>query len=131
MTGLNIDLAKRLIARAYDMIASFIPNAKINDYKLMVNNVEIGAFLGKNVDSVRSLTNVKLVVLEEADLFSKGEQEEARKIAERNIARSDTRILMISTPNAPGGLYEQILIFLVTKIIYCLHVFLLPKDLPY
>lgn len=27
MTGLNIDLAKRLIARAYDMIASFIPNA--------------------------------------------------------------------------------------------------------
>lgn len=109
VTGQNIDLAKRLIARAYELVHDFIPEAKISDYKLIINNVEITAFPGGNMDAMRSLINVRLILLEEADFFSIGEQQEARKISERYIAKSPgLSILMISTPNAPGGLYETI-----------------------
>jgi hypothetical protein len=77
----------------------FIPN---------LAGTEIAAFLGKHVDNARSLTNVRLVILEEADYFSKGEQEDALKVAERYTGKSGNHILIISTPGAPGGLMETI-----------------------
>jgi hypothetical protein len=42
------------------------------------------------------------------DFFRKGEQEDVRHVSERYIAKSDPYIVMVSTPNGPGGLFEQI-----------------------
>jgi hypothetical protein len=42
----------------------------------------------------------------EADFFKKGEQEDERNVSERYIAKSNPYIVMISTPNAPGGLFD-------------------------
>ena len=38
----------------------------------------------------------------------KFQQEEVRSVAERYIAKSDPFIVMVSTPNAPGGLFQKI-----------------------
>jgi hypothetical protein len=37
-----------------------------------------------------------------------GQQADARNVSERYIAKSDPYIVMVSTPNAPGGLFEAI-----------------------
>ena len=37
-----------------------------------------------------------------------GQLEEIRHVSEHYIAKSNTYIVMVSTPNNPGGLFEQI-----------------------
>jgi len=41
---------------------------------------------------------------EMSHLRRKGEQKEVRHVSERYIGKSDPYIVMISTPNSPGGL---------------------------
>jgi hypothetical protein len=38
----------------------------------------------------------------------KFQQEEVRSVSERYIGKSDPFIVMVSTPNAPGGLFQKI-----------------------
>ena len=40
--------------------------------------------------------------------FRKGEQEDVRHVSERYIGKSDPYIVMVSTPNNPGGLFYNI-----------------------
>jgi hypothetical protein len=47
-------------------------------------------------------------MLDECDFHRKNEQEDVRHVAERYIAKSDPFIVMMSTPNSPGGLFERI-----------------------
>jgi hypothetical protein len=56
----------------------------------------------------RALENPKFILVEEADFFRKGEQEDVRHVSERYIAKPDPYIVMVSTPNGPGGLFESI-----------------------
>jgi hypothetical protein len=60
------------------------------------------------MDSFRSLTNPKFIFLDEADMFRKSEQEDVRHVSERYIAKSDPYIVMVSTPDRPGGLFYNI-----------------------
>ena len=41
-------------------------------------------------------------------MFRKSEQEDVRHVSERYIGKSNPYIVMVSTPNAPGGLFESI-----------------------
>ena len=50
----------------------------------------------------------KFILIDEGDFFRKGEQEDVRHVSQRYIAKSDPYIVMISTPNAPDGLFERI-----------------------
>jgi hypothetical protein len=54
------------------------------------------------------LDNPKFILIDEGDFFRKGEQEDVRHVSERYIAKSDPYIVMVSTPNAPDGLFERI-----------------------
>ena len=47
-------------------------------------------------------------MLDECDFFRKNEQDDVRHVSERYIGKSDPFIVMVSTPNAPGGLFERI-----------------------
>ena len=47
-------------------------------------------------------------MLDEADFFSKSEQEEVRAVSERYIAKSNPYIILVSTPNMPEGLMQNI-----------------------
>jgi hypothetical protein len=57
---------------------------------------------------MRGLPNVSFILLHEADFFPPGQQADARDVSERYIAKSNPYIVMVSTPNAPEGLFERI-----------------------
>jgi hypothetical protein len=57
---------------------------------------------------MRGLTNVSFIYLDEADFFPPGQQQDARDVSERYIAKSNPHIVMVSTPNAPDGLFDRI-----------------------
>jgi hypothetical protein len=109
VTGPNIDIAIKLIKR---MKALFEPRLGITfDSKetvLELNGCIIEAYPSNHIDAYRALENPKFILIDEGDFFRKGEQEDVRHVSERYIAKSDPYIVMVSTPNAPDGLFERI-----------------------
>jgi hypothetical protein len=108
VTGPNQELAIKLIKR---IKALFEPAGITFDSKETVvelNGCSIEAYPSNHLDAFRSLTNPKFILLDECDFFRKNEQDDVRHVAERYIAKSDPFIVMVSTPNAPGGLFEKI-----------------------
>jgi hypothetical protein len=85
VTGPRIDLAIALIDRMK---------------KLFASKRGIAACL----DAMRGLSSVSFILLDEADFFSPGQQQDARDVSEQYIAKSNPYIVMVSTPNAPEGL---------------------------
>jgi hypothetical protein len=73
---------------------------------IMTNQIE--AFPSHHLDAMRGLQKVSFILLDEADFFPPGQQRDARDVSERYIAKSDPYIVMVSTPNAPEGLFESI-----------------------
>jgi hypothetical protein len=51
---------------------------------------------------------VFLVLLHEADFFPPGQQQHARDVSERYIAKSNPYIVIISIQNTPNGLFERV-----------------------
>jgi hypothetical protein len=110
VTGPNIDLAKKLMKRMRNMIKDY-PGFKFDietDYVLEINKCWIQAFPSHNLGSFRSLDKPKFIFLDEADFFPVGQLQDVRDVSERYIAKSNPCIVMVSTPNKPGGLFEQI-----------------------
>jgi hypothetical protein len=109
VTGPNIDIAIKLIKR---MKALFEPRLYVTfDSKetvLELNGCSIEAYPSNHIDAYRALDNPKFILIDEGDFFRKGEQEDVRHVSERYIAKSDPYIVMVSTPNAPDGLFERI-----------------------
>jgi hypothetical protein len=60
-----------------------------------------------HLDASRALDNHKFILLDEADFFRNGEQEDVRHVSERYIAKSDPLIVMVSTPYTPDGLFDS------------------------
>jgi hypothetical protein len=73
-----------------------------------INGVNITAYPSDHLDSMRSLTDVSFILSDESDFYSKSEQQNVRDVIERYIGKTDPYICLVSTPNAPGGLFEQI-----------------------
>jgi hypothetical protein len=109
VTGPNIDIAIKLIKR---MKALFEPRLHVTfDSKetvLELNGCTIEAYPSNHIDAYRALDNPRFILIDEGDFFRKGEQEDVRHVSERYIAKSDPYIVMVSTPNAPDGLFERI-----------------------
>jgi hypothetical protein len=111
VTGPRIDLAITLIDR---MKRLFYENEtlgiKFNTRETIIelNGVVIAAYPSNHLDSMRGIKNVSAIFLDEADFFSIGEQQDARDVSERYIGKSNPFIVMVSTPNAPGMLFENI-----------------------
>jgi hypothetical protein len=113
VTGPRIDLAIALIDRMKKLFASSkgIAAAAVFDTKetvIEINNLKIEAFPSHHLDAMRGLPNVSFILLDEADFFPPGQQQDARDVSERYIAKSNPYIVMVSTPNAPDGLFERI-----------------------
>jgi hypothetical protein len=109
VTGPNIDIAIKLIKRMKGLFASKL--AVTFDSKetvLELNGCTIEAYPSNHIDAYRALDNPKFILIDEGDFFRKGEQEDVRHVSERYIAKSDPYIVMVSTPNAPDGLFERI-----------------------
>jgi hypothetical protein len=112
VTGPRIDLAIALIDRMKKLFSSSkgIAAASFDTKETVVNlnNVKIEAFPSHHLDAMRGLPNVSFILLDEADFFPPGQQQDARDVSERYIAKSNPYIVMVSTPNAPDGLFERI-----------------------
>lgn len=108
VTGPNWDLSKKLIKRLKLLFEPLDIYFDSKETLLTLNGVTIESFPSHHVDSFRSLDNPKFILLDECDFFSKGQQEDVRAVAERYIAKSNPFIIMVSTPNSPGGLMESI-----------------------
>ena len=57
---------------------------------------------------MRGLPDVSFILLDGADFFPLGQEQDARDVSEGYIAKSSPYIAMVSTPNAPDGLFERI-----------------------
>jgi hypothetical protein len=109
VTGPNLNLASKLIRRTKKLFQDKLDvTFDSKETVIELNGCSIEAYPSNHIDSFRSLTNPKFVLIEEGDYFEKGEQESVRAVSERYIAKSDPFIVMVSTPNAPGGLFQQI-----------------------
>jgi hypothetical protein len=109
-TGPRIDLAIDLISRLKKLFYSnnLITSFATKETVAVINNVRVEAFPSHHVDSARGLPNVSFIFLDESDYFPPGQQQDARDVSERYIAKSNPYIVMVSTPNAPEGLFESI-----------------------
>jgi hypothetical protein len=109
LTGPSIDLAIKLVKRVKNL---FTPhNIYFEEFAkdvLYLNGVRIQCYPSHHLSSYRSLVSPTFILLDEADFFPVGQQSEARDVSERYIAKSDPYIVMISTPNAPGQLFDKI-----------------------
>ena len=109
VTGPNIEIAIKLIKRLKTI---FEPKLGLTfqskETVIELNGCTIEAYPSNHLDAYRALDNPKFIFMDEADFFRKGEQEDVRHVSERYIAKSDPYIVMVSTPNAPGGLFETI-----------------------
>jgi hypothetical protein len=109
VTGPNIDIAIKLIKRMKSLFEKKMGLTFANkETVLELNGCRIEAYPSNHIDAYRALDNPKFILLDEADFFRKGEQEDVRHVSERYIAKSDPYIVMVSTPNAPDGLFEHI-----------------------
>ena len=110
VTGPRIELAITLIDRMKGLFKNreFISVFDSKETVLELNGVHIEAYPSHHLDSMRGLTNVSFIYLDEADFFPPGQQSDARNVSERYIAKSNPWIVMVSTPNAPVGLFERI-----------------------
>src|SRR3990167_774083 len=104
ITGPRIDLAITIMQRLKALFPS-LPKSK--ETVCILNGVKVVAFPSHHVASAHGLNPI-VVLMEEGDLFPKGQQYEAREVAERYIPKTNPWIIWVSTAYLPGGLFEEI-----------------------
>ena len=102
---LSITLIDRLKAIFYNKLGVIFQN---KETVLELNGVKIEVYPSHHLDAMRGLANVCFILLDEADFFPPGQQQDARDISERYIGKSNPFIVMASTPNAPNSLFWRI-----------------------
>jgi len=102
---LSITLISRLKALFYSKLGIIFSN---KETVLELNGCRIEAFPSDHLDAMRGLANVSFILLDEADFFKKGQQQDARDISERYIGKSNPYIVLTSTPNKPDSLFDKI-----------------------
>jgi hypothetical protein len=110
VTGPRINLAITLIDRMKKLFSDSKGLVAFDTKETVIelNNVKIEAFPSHHLDAMRGLPNLSFILLDEAGFFPPGQQADARDVSERYIAKSNPHIVMVSTPNAPDGLFERI-----------------------
>lgn len=108
VTGPELAIAVGLIQRMkriFENINIFIQN---KETVLEVNGVMIKAFPSNHLETYRGLTSPKFIFLDEGDFFRESNIRNVRDTTERYIAKSNPYIVMVSTPNKPDLLFQQI-----------------------
>jgi len=103
ITGPRIELSITIINRLKNL---FNEEFKSKETVCILNGSRIEAFPSHHLATARGL-NPRIVFLDEADFFPVNQQKDARDVSERYIAKTNPHIIMVSTPNLPGGLYEE------------------------
>jgi hypothetical protein len=75
---------------------------------LWIRNTNIKIFPSRNVKDLRGYTDVSYLFIDEADHFEQSVTNELLHAITRYEEKSNCTTIMVSTPNAPGGLFESI-----------------------
>jgi hypothetical protein len=116
VVGPRIDAAQDLIARFKGLFKRNFPAVyseltKQGSTYAILNGVKVECYPSHHVDSMRGYDRVKFILVDEADYFPPFQQKEVRSVVEGYLGKpnsEDLRIVMVSTPNAPGGMFQQI-----------------------
>jgi hypothetical protein len=106
--GPNQDIAIKLIKRIKLLFESLGLYFATKETVIELNGCHIEAFPSNHLDAYRSLVSPKFIFIDEGDFFRESDQADVRNVSERYIAKSNPWIVMVSTPNAPGQLFETI-----------------------
>lgn len=103
-------LAANLIKRVKTILAplDIVEDTPYNVARFL--DVEIYARPGTHVATLRGYDNIKFILVDEAAFWvSEDQARELRSVVEGYIAKSRPTIVIFSTPNIPGIMYEQIM----------------------
>lgn len=106
------DEAETLIERTKQMLGDKVKvenDGHQNKREFKVNTVLFKIHSADNIDSVRSKTNMRMIIVDEAAFFRMIEQSRVREAVEHYIAASDLYIIFISTAGeSPEGVMYEI-----------------------
>jgi hypothetical protein len=108
ITGPELNIALGLILRMKRILEGANIIIKNKETTLELNNVTIKAFPSNHLETYRGLTSPKFIFLDEGDFFRESTIRDVRDTTERYIAKSKPYIVMVSTPNKPDLLFQQI-----------------------
>jgi hypothetical protein len=108
VTGPNWQIAITLIKRLKALFLRHLITFSNKETVLELNGCRIESYPSHNIDAFRALESPKFILLDECDFFPPQSMLDIRNVAERYIAKSNPVIAMVSTPNAPDGLFESI-----------------------
>jgi hypothetical protein len=76
----------------------------------VVNSVKLEAFPSHHVDAMRGYVNVRAIIVDEADYFPPGQQQQVSAVLSGYLAKPNASptIILCSTPASPNGLMQQI-----------------------
>jgi hypothetical protein len=75
---------------------------------LWIKNTNVKIFPSRNVKDLRGYTDVSYLFIDEADYFEPSVTTELEHSITRYEEKSNCTTIMVSTPNAPGGLFQKI-----------------------
>lgn len=104
ITGARLEIATGLIQRIRDFFPEIIFDEKETVCKL--NGCKIEAYPSNHSDSMRGLPKVCFILVDEGDFFSPKEQKLVTDSVERYVGKNSPRIVWVSTPNLPEGLFD-------------------------
>lgn len=105
VTGPRKETANEHIARIERLFDPFSIVFDTRQGITEINDVLISSFPSHHVSSMRGFDRVPFIFLDEADFFPIGQQREARAVAEGYIPKTNPRLVMVSTPDRPDGLF--------------------------
>ncbi len=106
LVGQSIRKAAELIARMKEHLGIQLEGSA---YRFDLNGCQVEAYPSMNIHAVRSLTNPKIILIDEGAFFGMLNDEIARTVAERYIAKSDPHIIIFSTPYLPNGMFYNLM----------------------
>jgi len=110
ITGVTEKKAAQLIKRIETILKFNYRDVQFESKytELTLNRTIIQAFPTKALKDLRGDINVSYIFVDEADFFDRSEQEELPYVIKSYEEKSNAKVLMVSTPNRPDGLFANI-----------------------
>jgi hypothetical protein len=111
IVGPREETAKDLVTRIRRLFRTKLGiwfDTKIKEIILPLNYIQVITYPSNHVDALRSYANVTILCIDEAEFFVKKEQSELEAVIHSYREKSNAKIIMVSTPHMPGGLFERI-----------------------
>ena len=110
ITGTKVNFANELKVKIERLFVDNYPNLELNSKftELVLNKTRFIIFPTKSLKSMRGYTDVAYIFIDEADYFEPKEQEEIGAVIKAYQEKSNCKIIMVSTPHRPDGLFSRI-----------------------